>query len=166
MVNFVARLFAVALAGLCVTLPPSASGQATNTTITTSSATQVGTTNSVYVWITETIGPGSITVGELSGCRLVGQPPFAGCNPEGGSGTIADPFAFSCSTPLALTGCTGGTPFQVLAGTINVNAHTQIVIAVATVSSAVPLGPWLPLASATAVLLAFALLRRRSNSST
>ncbi|MFZ1547469.1 MAG: hypothetical protein WAT12_10280, partial [Candidatus Nitrotoga sp.] len=55
----------------------------------------------------------------------------------------------------------GGTAFQVLAGTqnLNVNTHTTFFRCVAV--QAVPLGPWVPVGSGVGVLLAFLLMRRR-----
>lgn len=136
---------------------------AIGTTTTSTYSTQAGTVNASYVWYSEAIGPASITVGVLNGCMLTGSPPFAGCSPAGGSGTLADPYEFSCTSPLPLAGCSGGSTFPVASNTSNLDFHTHVVVAsaVATAVVAVPLDPCVPVASAAGVLLAF-LLRRRT----
>ncbi len=162
MIHRLIRLAAVTLAWAALALAPAAFGQGvTNTTITSSFSTQSGAINAVVILLEETIGPGTIRVGTRNGCTLVPPPTLANCNPTGGSGTPGDPY--QCSSDPVLTGCSGGTPFEVLAGTNNINVHTQTVIAAATTApQPVPLWPWVPLVSAAGVLLAAALrLRRR-----
>ena len=153
----------VAALWVVVTLPSLAFGE-TGTTFTTSSSSQTGTINAHYIFTTNALGPTSINIGALTGCTLVGSPPFPGCILDSGTGTSGDPFIFTCSSPLTLTGCSGGTPFAVVSGTQNFDSHTQTVVAVATASTQpVPLGPWVPLVSAGGVLLTALLLRRRKS---
>lgn len=134
-------------------------------TATSTYSTQVGTANARYVWYAETIGPADVTVGMLDGCTLVGSPPFAGCSPSGGSGTIADPFEFSCTSSLPLAGCSGGSAFPVAGQTSNLDFHSHLVVASASAApvAAVPLDPWVPMTCAAGVLLAFALRRRHAD---
>jgi hypothetical protein len=156
------RAIIVALLWLAGALPLLVFGATTNTTLTTSTSSQTGPINAYYVFLEDTIGPGTIFIGARSGCTLVPPPSIANCNPAGGSGTPGDPY--QCSSPplVVLTGCSGGTQFQVLAGTANLNVHTQSVIAVAAApTQAVPLGPWVPVGSGVGVLLAALLWRRR-----
>ncbi len=134
---------------------------ANNQTITTSFSSQSGAINAIYVAFEDLIGPGVVNVGTLSGCTLVPPPSLANCSPAGGSGTVNDPYQCSPTT-LVFAGCSGGQPFIVLAGTVNLNTHVHTVTAVAPVVTAqsVPLSPWVPLASVAGVLLVI-LLRRR-----
>ena len=162
MMNRSVQLAASALVWVALALLSPAFGQTANSTITSVFSTQIGTINAIYIWPEETMGPNNIVIGTLTGCTLVGAPPYAGCVLGGGSGTQADPFGYSCSSPLPLTGCSGGTPFTVLSGTNNINVHTHTVIAAATTAvQPIPLGPWVPIVSAAGVLLAAWLLRRR-----
>ncbi len=155
--------FVTVMAGLASVLSPAAFG-GTNTSTTTPLSSRPVAINAIYVGIQQTIGPGSILVGTLVGCTLVGSPPFPGCSFVSGTGTAGDPFAFSCSGPVPLAGCSGQS-FTVLAGTNNFNIQTHTVTAAAVVATQqVPLGPWVPVASAGAVLLAALLLRRRRRS--
>ena len=169
MIHRAVQLAVPALAWAALALAPAAFGQGgTNNTVTSSFSTQSGAINAVLIFLEDTVGPNTILVGTRSGCTLVPPPTLANCNPTGGSGTPGDPYACSGypSPPTPLTGCSGGTPFEVLAGTANINAHTQTVIAAATTApQPVPLWPWVPLVSAAGVLLAAALrLRRRGGS--
>ena len=132
----------------------------TGNTFTYSFSSQQGALNARYLWISEAIGPMSIVIGSLSGCTLVGSPPFAGCNPHGGSGTVDDPFVFGCSAPLPLAGCTGGVPYTVFAEFVNLDIRTHTVVAAGAATAAVPIGPWVPIGSAVGVLLASLLIRR------
>jgi hypothetical protein len=164
MMNRIVQLAASALAWVALALSPSAFGQGvTNTTITAAISAQSGAINAVFLWTEDTIGPGTILVGTFSGCTLVPPPTMANCNPSGGSGTPGDPYVCSgYPYPPPLAGCSGGTPFEVLAGTNNINVRTHTVIAAATTAAQpVPLGPWVPLGSAAGVLLVALRLRRR-----
>ncbi len=160
-----ARPIARKLPGLVSLLPLLAFGQSIqNTTVSTSTSSQTGPINAQYVLLEDTIGPQTISIGSRTGCTLVPPPTLANCNPTSGAGTTGDPYI--CSTPppsTVVAGCNGGTTFIVLAGTVNVNVHTQTVSAVAAIPSAaqpVPLGPWVPIGSAIGVGL-LALLRHR-----
>jgi hypothetical protein len=127
-----------------------------NITTTTSTSTGVGPINADFVWSTMSIGPGTIAIGNFGACTIPPGPyPNGNCTLDGGSGTVADPFSFGCSTPLTLSGCTlPGTSFFVAAGTANFNTHTHLQTALAAPAAvATPLGPWAPIASAIAIAL-------------
>ena len=159
-----ARSIACALLGLVSLLPLLAFGQGTsNNTITTSTSSQTGPINALYVVSEDTIGPGTINIGSRSGCTLVPPPTLANCIPTSGTGTTVDPYVCSNSPSRLVIGCSGGTSFIVLAGTTNLNVHTQTVSAVAATTGTaqpVPLGPWVPIGSAIGVGL-LALRRHR-----
>ena len=132
-------------------------GGSTNQTITVSTSSGTGTTNAEFIWLEETIGPGETFVGDRGNCDF--GPPFPQCNLLGGEGTVADPYSFRCDPPPAVSNCTAGTLFTVLAGTSNLNSHihTQIAQTTPPVSAPVPLGPWGPVGSAFGIgLLALA----------
>lgn len=164
-----ARRIISALIWLSGALALPAFGQGTNSTVTTSESSQTGAINAIYVVLEDTVGPGTILTGTLSGCTLVPPPSAASCGPTGGSGTPSDPYLCPSTPPGAppgtsrvFAGCSGQT-FTVIAGSTNLNVHTHTVTAVAPVvtAAAVPLSPWVPAGSAVgAVLLAMLLLRR------
>jgi hypothetical protein len=164
MMNRIVQLAASALAWVALALSPPAFGQSTTTT-TNSTSTQIGVINARFAWLTESIGPTLIVINELNGCTLAG-PPYDGCTLVSGSGTPADQYEYVCSTqtaqpPPPLTGCSGGTPFEVLSGTVNLNIHFHTIRAGATPTPhAVPLRPWVPIVSAAGVLLVALRLRR------
>ena len=140
-------------------------GETNVTTTTTTASSEIGTVNAYYVWATLYVGaPTTIVVGTLTGCTLSSTGPYPGCTSSGGSGTPADPFGFTCTSAPPLTGCTGGTPFLISAGSRNIDTrvHTVSVAGVvAAPAQPVPLGPWVPLLSSGGVLLSALWLRRR-----
>ena len=169
MIHRAVQLAVPALAWAALALAPAAFGQGggSNSTVTNSTSTQIGAINARFVWLIESIGPTLIAINALEGCTLPG-PPYDGCTLVSGSGTPTDQFEYACSDqttqpPPPLTGCSGGTPFEVVAGTTNINIHFHTIRAGATTAPRpVPLWPWVPLVSAAGVLLAAALrLRRR-----
>ncbi|MEO8004701.1 MAG: hypothetical protein ABI771_07330 [Betaproteobacteria bacterium] len=103
---------------------------ATGTTTTSvSSSHSMGATNSNYMWSILFIGPTTIQIGDFGICKLQ-SPPFMGCSFVTGTGTPADPFTYSCTSALTLTGCSlPGTPDNLLAGQRNVNTHTHSLLA-------------------------------------
>ncbi len=137
---------------LALCLPTVALGQGgSNTTITNSTCTAYGLTDTPLVLLEETMGPGTILIGDRGSCTL--QPPVPGC----GTGTVSDPYDAenpACSGAVVAS-FTAGTPFEVLAGTnnINVNTVTFIPTAAAQRSTPVPLGPWVPLGSGLGIVL-------------
>ena len=144
-------------------LPLLVFGQSSNDTFTTSTSSQTGPINAQYLVLEDSIGPVTISVGNRIGCTLVPSPNLANCNPTGGTGTTVDPYVCSNSPSRLVIGCSGGTSFIVLAGTTNLNVHTQTVSAVAATTGTaqpVPLGPWVPIGSAIGVGL-LALRRHR-----
>ena len=134
-----------------------APGPRTNTTFATSTSVGIGPTNATFVWITHTIGPAFISIGDFGTCTIPPGPyPNANCTLNGGSGTTADPFSFTCASPLALSGCSlPGTPFVVAPGYDDFDGHTHTQRAAVAALPAVPmpLGPWVPLGSAIGVAL-------------
>ena len=137
---------------LLAVLPTVALGQGgTGTTITASSCTAYGLTDTPLILLEETIGPGTILVGDRGSCTL--QPPVPGC----GTGTVSDPYdsVNPACTAAVVASFTAGTSFEVLAGTnnINVNTVTFIPTAAAPSSTPVPLGPWVSLGSVLGILL-------------
>jgi len=152
--------YVVALVGLACALPLVSVGAPSNTTFTTSFSSEVGAINALYVGLEDTIGPGVISVGALSGCTLVPPPSLANCSPAGGSGTVNDPYQCSPTT-LVFAGCNGGQTFAVLAGTSNLNTHVHTVTAPVPAQT-VPLSPWVPLVSVAGALLVMLLRRRQS----
>ncbi len=159
-----ARSIAHALLGLLGLLPLLAFGQgSSNSSVTTSTSSQTGPINAQYVVLEDTIGPQTIIIGSRTGCTLVPPPTLANCNPTSGTGTPGDPYQCLYLPTAVLVGCSGGTIYNVVAGTTNANAHVQTVSAVAATPGAaqpVPLGPWVPIGSAIGVGL-LALLRQR-----
>lgn len=125
-------------------------GPGTNTvTATCTTATAIGPTSAVGAFTTEYVGPQTIQVGTRGLCT-------ASC-------TIGTGGTCGASGPL-LTSCAGGTPFSIVAGGIDFDTLTltQIMAAQAT-PQAIPLGPWVPLGSALAMILLATVwqLRRR-----
>ena len=146
---------------LAVCLPTVALGQGSvNSTVTNSTCTAYGLTDTLLVQLEESIGPGTILVGDRGSCTL--QPPAPGC----GTGTLSDPYDAenpACSEPV-LASFTAGTPFDVVAGTtnLNINQVTFIPTAAAQGSTPVPLGPWVPLGSGLGIVLLALLWSRRA----
>ena len=148
-------------------LPPLAFAQSGTTTSTTSSSVGTGTTNAVFLSANLEIGPWQILIGDRGTCSISG-PPYPNCVPSrGGTGTPADPFGYACND-LPLNNCTAGTPFDVIAGSSNINIHTHRQSAVAAVpvagsTAAVPFDPWVPIGSGLgiALLATVGLLRRK-----
>ncbi len=141
-----------------------AQGQGT-TTYTTTASSSVGSTNAKYDWITHSIGPTAITVGDLGRCTLAAGP--LACTATGGSGTAADPFTFDCGTittiagvgpppPLTISACTlPGLAFPVAAGDDNFDVHEHTVFAAQAATAApIPVGPWAAWGSGLALAIA------------
>ena len=140
--------------------------QMTNvTTSTTTASSEIGTVNADYVWSTLYVGaPTTIDIGTLTGCTLSSAEPYPGCTSGGGAGTPTDPLIFGCTSAPPVTGCTGGTPFLISAGSRNIDTRIHSVRVAGVVAAPVqpvPLGPWVPLLSSGGVLLAALWLRRR-----
>jgi hypothetical protein len=135
-------------------------------TSTNSFSTGVGATNSNFAWTVGYVGPATIPTGNQGICTIP-PPPYPNCTLFGGSGTTADPFTFSCSAPLPLSGCTlSGTPFAIVAGGIDFDTHVHSQAAFAAQGTPVPapLGPWVPLASTIGIaMLTLVWLRRRDS---
>ena len=148
---------------LCLALctPTVALGQGgTNNTVTTSTCTAYGLTDSQLIQLEDTVGPGTILIGDRGSCTL--QPPVPGC----GTGTLSDPYDSvnpACSAAVVAS-FTAGTAFEVLAGTSNINVNTVSFIptAAAQGSTPVPLGPWVPLGSGLGIVLLALLWSRRA----
>ncbi len=152
------RCIIVVLVGLAGVLPLPAFGAPVETG-TISNSSQTGPFNALVILMEDVLGPGTIFIGDRTGCLLVPPPTLANCSPPS---TPGYPY-YSCSGTFTLAGCGGGTQFEVLAGTTNVNVHSQTVVAVApTATQPVPLSPWVPLASVAAVLLMMLVRRRQS----
>lgn len=98
-------------------------------TATNSFSAGVGSTNASYQWLSETIGPDTIAIGDFGTCTIP-APPLPNCTLEDGTGTLADPFIYFCSSALNLGSCTlPGTPHFVPSNAQNVNVHTHTQIA-------------------------------------
>jgi len=157
-------------------LPVAAVGQPTPST-STSTSHSVGTTNATFVWTSFTtcttgclycfpdfsLGfpificrpainpvPTEIRVGDFGSCILQ-PPPYPSCTLQSGTGTVADPYLYSCSSALMLTNCSlPGTPKYVFQnGNIDTHTHTEV----AAMATEVPLGPWVPMGAALGVAL-------------
>ena len=136
--RIVLRLAACLVLGLPLT--GFTQGPGTNTvTATCSTATAIGPTSAVGVFTTEYVGPQTIEVGTLGLCSAsctIG--PGGSCGPSG---------------PV-LSSCAGGTPFSIVPGGIDFDTLTLIQITAGQATpQAVPLGPWVPLGSALAMIL-------------
>jgi hypothetical protein len=103
----------------------------TNTLYSYSTSTGVGPTNASFYWVKTYFGDGVTTtaVGDFGTCEIPPGPyPNANCTLSSGSGTVADPFVYFCSTPLTLSNCTlPGTIFVLDTGQmdIDVRLYTQ-----------------------------------------
>ncbi len=111
------------------------------------------------------IGPQTIHINDLGLCTLA-RPPYPTCDPPSGTGTVADPFVYTCSS-IPISNCTSGTTFALADGQVDIDFHLHTETAGAVVSAAapVPLNPWVPIGSALGVALlavAWQLRRRRS----
>jgi len=145
---------------LTLGLPPLAFSQVWTESTTTSHST--GPTNSTYAWSVRRFGPATVITGDVGSCTLQ-SPPYPACALVAGTGMPADPFFFSCSSALTVTGCTlPGVPIDLLPGQRDVNTHFHLQLAgAATPTQPVPLAPWVPVGSALVVaLVAFAAQRR------
>jgi hypothetical protein len=143
--------------------------QGTNTTTTTvSTSVGAGSMNAVFVWTSATVGAiggTTIPIGNQGTCTIPPGPyPNANCSLFGGTGAVADPFQFVCSSPLTLSACSlPGTPFFVPAGGVDFDTHTHAQAAAGALPAAVPLGPWVPVGSALAVMALALAWRRRAS---
>ena len=158
--NYVHRIF------LCLVafLPVVVWAQPSNT-FSTSNSIGVGATNATYTWNELTFGPDTITIGDLGTCSIP-APPNPSCTLSGGSGTVADPYGYTCMPPLPLSQCSqSGTPYTVQDGDTHINTHThrQTAAAVSEPGAAtpVPLGLWVPIGSALGIGLLVLLWSRR-----
>ena len=133
-------------------------GQGSNSTFTSSTCTAYGVNGALTALSKLAVGPDTILIGDRGSCTL--QPPAPGC----GTGTIADPYHADCGNPMGVATSTAGTPFEVVAGSTNIDTIiitlTPVPISPVQPSPPVPLGPWLPLGSGLGILL-LALLRLR-----
>ena len=160
------RIFCRVVLWWALLLPISAFAQGTNQTIfTNTTSASVGATNAIFGSVSTRIGPQTIHINDLGLCTLA-PPPYPTCDPPSGTGTVADPFVYTCSS-IPISNCTSGTTFALAEGQVDIDFHLHTETAGAVVSAAapVPLNPWVPIGSALGVaLLAVAWqLRRRRN---
>ena len=146
-----------AFAGTALAQPTNTSSESASTEIIP------GSPYSIYVWTITYIGPQTIRVGEQTGCTATVPLPPVGCTVGGGTGTLGNPFQYSCQVPL--TGCTGGGLLSIVAGGEDIDTFIFSVAPppAPPLASAqpVPLSPWIPLGSAFFVLLLGLFFRHR-----
>lgn len=106
-------------------LPIAGFAQTTNSTnFSNSTSSSFGATNAVYVFVSTTVGPATVFIDDRGVCTLQG-PPFPNCTFQGGTGTAANPFGYTCAPGPPVTGCSSGTPFVLAGGQVDIDVDTH-----------------------------------------
>ena len=142
---------------LALLLPISVFAQGNNQTVfSNTTSASIGSTNAIFVSVSTYIGPQTIIINNLGLCTLA-PPPYPNCSLNSGTGTVADPFSYSCNGAgsIPISSCTSGTAFTLAGGQVDIDVHTHTESAgpVGFVAVPVPLAPWVPIGSALGVAL-------------